>query len=191
MESVCLRQGPQHRLAGMWLRSILFACALGMGLLVAAPNAQAGALSVSGGVLSFTDTDSTHANNVHVGFDGVSFTVSDAFAIEAGAGCLGSGNTATCNGSGVGRIAVDTGPGSDSATIETSVPSSVSTSLLGGDGNDTLVGGNGDDTLNGQGGDDTLVGNDGTDTADFRFGPAGASLTELRLNDGTATGLGN
>ena len=95
MGSVCLRQGPQHRLAGISLRSILFACALGMGLLVAAPSAQA-ALSVSGGVLSYADTSTTDVNDIHIGFSGVSYTVTDSVPIDAtpGGGCLATGNSA-------------------------------------------------------------------------------------------------
>lgn len=192
MGSVWLRQGPQHCLAGIFLRSTLVACALGVGLLFAASSAQA-ALSVSGATLTYADLSTADANNIVVGFDGVSFTVSDSVPIDApgGGGCLATGNTATCASAGVTRIVVNSGPKDDTVTIDPSVPANVSTNLLGGSGNDTLIGGNGDDTLNGQSGDDTMVGNGGTDTADFRQGPPGASLTELNLNDGFATGLGN
>jgi hypothetical protein len=191
MGSVRLRQGPQHRLAGIFWRSTLFACMLGVGLLFAAPSAQA-ALSVSGGVLTYTDADGTHANDIHVGFNGASYTISDSVPIDAtpGGGCLATGNTATCDPTGVSKITVNSGPLADSITIDPSVPGSASTNLLGGAGNDTLTGGSGNDTLNGQTGDDTMVGNDGTDTADFRNGPAGASVNVI-LSDGVATGVGN
>src|SRR5436190_14055207 len=190
MGSVCLRQGPQQRLAGISLRSILFACALGMGLLVAAPSAQA-ALSVSGGVLSYADTSTTDVNDIHIGFSGVSYTVTDSVPIDAtpGGGCLATGNSATCDPTGVSRIFVDSGSLDDKITIEDSVPASIPTSLVGGGGNDTLIGGNGDDTLNGGAGDDTLVGNAGTDTADFS-NRSNSGVT-VQLSDGVATGIGN
>jgi RTX calcium-binding nonapeptide repeat (4 copies) len=191
MGSVCLRQGPQHRLAGIFLRSTLLACMLGVGLLVAAPSALA-ALSVSGGTLTYGDASTADANDIQIGFNGTSYTVSDSVPIDAtpGGGCLATGNTATCDPTGVTAIMVSSGPLADTVTIATSVPTNVPTTLLGGGGNDTLVGANGNDTMDGQGGDDTLDGNDGTDTADFHHGPAGAGVT-VDLVGASAKGIGN
>ena len=185
MGTVCLRQGPQHRLAGIWFRSILFACALGMWLFFAAPTAEA-ALSVSGGTLSYTDTDSTHANEVHFSYAGGVYTVSDSVPIDAPAGCTASGTSATCPDVGITKIFVNAGPLDDSITIEASVPPSVSTELWGRVGNDTLVGGPGNDVLNGFTGNDTFIGNGGIDTADF----SGNVAVNVDLHDGVATGLG-
>jgi RTX calcium-binding nonapeptide repeat (4 copies) len=188
MGSVCLRQGPQHRLAGISLRSILLACALGVGLLVAAPNAEAGTVSVSAGKLHYVDTAQV-SNDIHIGFNGVSYTVTDSIPIDAipGGGCLATGSSATCDPSGVAGIYVSSGPGDDTITIDNSVPASVSTQLFGGTGNDTLNGGNGVDWLNGGPGNDTLVGNDGTDTADFTNPSEGVNVS---FPTGIATGLG-
>src|SRR5215207_3301172 len=110
MGSVCLRQGTG--------RSTLLAFVLWVGLLAAAPSAQA-ALSVSGGTLTYTDPSTANANTVVIGFDGVSFTLSDSVAIDAtpGGGCSATGNTATCDAAGVTRIAVNVGPLDDSVVI--------------------------------------------------------------------------
>src|SRR5436190_23143160 len=189
MGSVCLRQGPQHRLAGISLRSILFACALGMGLLCAAPSAQA-ALSVSGGTLLYTDTDPTHANDIHVSYSAGVYTVTDCIRIDGAGNCTPT--SATVPDVGIRKIIVNSGPLDDTITIDDStdnaVPANVPTQLFGGGGNDTLNGGNGDDWLNGGPGNDTLVGNGGTDTADFT-NPT--KSVDVSFPNGVATGLGN
>lgn len=189
MWSVCLRQGPQRRLAGITLRSILVACALGMGLLWAAPSAQA-ALSVSGGTLSYTDTDPTHANDIHVSYSAGVYTVTDCIRIDGAGDCTPT--SATVPDVGIRKIIVNSGPLDDTITIDNStgnsVPANVPTQLFGGAGNDTLNGGNGDDWLNGGPGNDTLVGNDGTDTADFTNPSQGVNVS---FPNGVATGVGN
>src|SRR4051812_5099721 len=59
------------------------------------------------------------------------------------------------------RIVVVTGAGDDSALVDRRV--SPSSTLTGGDGDDSLFGGAGDDSLEGDAGDDSLVGGSGND----------------------------
>jgi hypothetical protein len=59
------------------------------------------------------------------------------------------------------RVVVVTGAGDDSVTLDRRV--SVSSTLQGGDGDDSLSGGSGDDSLEGDAGDDSLVGGAGND----------------------------
>ena len=63
---------------------------------------------------------------------------------------------------GVFQSALDSGPGSDTMSVPTTIP----TTLTGGTGDDKLTGGNGGDTLLGGDGDDVLLGSGGADTLD-------------------------
>jgi hypothetical protein len=188
MGSVFLRQGPQRRLAGISLRSNLFACALGLGLFFAAPGAQA-AVSVSDGVLSYVDMDPTHANDIHVSYSAGVYTVSDCIRIPPASDCTPTSETVPDVG--ITKIIVKSGPLDDTITIDSKdnpVPASVPTQLFGGAGNDTLNGGNGDDWLNGGAGNDVLDGGGGTDTADFTNPNSGV---DVNFPNGVATGVGN
>jgi RTX calcium-binding nonapeptide repeat (4 copies) len=162
MGSVCLRQGPQHRLAGIFLRSTLVACALGVGLLFAASSAQA-ALGITGGVITYTARPGD-VNDIHVAFDGTNYSITDSGAIDAApdASCTITGNAATCPGAGVTGVNVNAGDLDDHVTIDSSV--TVPALLNGHDGSDVLWGGSGNDTLDGGPGADTLHGGAGDDT---------------------------
>jgi Ca2+-binding RTX toxin-like protein len=63
-------------------------------------------------------------------------------------------NAVRCPAVGVTGSSLDLGPGNDSATVSTAIP----TALTGADGNDVLTAGSGDDTLSGGAGNDTLRG---------------------------------
>src|SRR6185369_15540268 len=185
MGSFRLRQGPaQLRHAGRisW-RSSLLGLVLGLALLVAAPTAWAD-VGISGTTLTY-NARGGDANDIHVGFDGTNYVVTDSVSIDDAGGCIVTGNSATCPGP-VDHIVVNSGDLDDSITIDPSVPATVDTKLFGRTGNDILTGGSGNDVLNGYTGDDTLVGNDGTDTADYTSSPSGG--VHVDLAGGTASG---
>lgn len=60
------------------------------------------------------------------------------------------------------------GDGNDTIAIDMAV--TISTSILGQDGNDTILGGSGNDTIYGGGGDDSVYGNEGDDSLLGNFG---------------------
>ncbi|WP_433200819.1 calcium-binding protein [Dactylosporangium sp. CS-047395] len=94
--------------------------------------------------------------------------VDDVYAIAAGAGCSAVPMDATkvrCASAPITAIVVNAGNGNDTITIGGSVDSSVTTSLLGGDGNDTINGGPGLDGIWGGPGADTIHGGGGLDAA--------------------------
>jgi Ca2+-binding RTX toxin-like protein len=165
-----LRQGPsQLRLAGhsSW-RASLFGLILGLGLLCAAPSAEA-AIGISGNTLSYTAKPGDE-NHVLVSLSGGNFVVADTVPIELAAspgGCTLSADTltATCPAAGVTLIRVNASDGNDSVAID--APITTNTQLFGREGDDTLSGGSGKDLLNGGTGDDILVGGAGVDTADY------------------------
>jgi Ca2+-binding RTX toxin-like protein len=66
--------------------------------------------------------------------------------------------------SSVTSIVVNADAGGDSITINTSVASSIHTTLNGGNGDDVITGGNTPDVINGDAGADSLVGGAGADT---------------------------
>jgi Ca2+-binding RTX toxin-like protein len=150
------------------------AMGLVLGLCVAAP-ALAGTASVSGGVLSYTDSTAA-ANNVTVStgtvFCGIgnppcpAYTISDSSTPPtAGAGCFTIDNVAYCD-TNVTSISISVGGGFDDVTIAAVFDLDPAT-INGGSGSDDLVGGPGNDTLDGGGLDgsiDTLAGGPGQDT---------------------------
>ena len=90
--------------------------------------------------------------------------------------------------SGVGSLTIDAKGGDDRVTVAKSV--SISTILLGGDGDDTLRGGKGADQLDGGKGKDSLAGNGGADrffaidsTKDRLFGGKGKDWAEREKKD--------
>jgi hypothetical protein len=180
-----LRQGPsQLRLAGhsSWRASLI----LGLGLLCAAPSAEA-AIGISGNTLSYTAKPGDE-NHVLVSLSGGNFVVADTVPIELAAspgGCTLSADTltATCPAAGVTLIRVNASDGNDSVAID--APITTNAQLFGREGDDTLSGGSGKDLLNGYTGDDILVGGAGVDTADYSTPGGGVNVN---LQTGTSSG---
>lgn len=146
-------------------------------------GANAGTLSVQGGVLSYTETDVNATNTVSVSLsiDRTRITVSDSgrsggktLSLKSDGSCTVTRATGSCPAAGVASIVISTTDQSDRITQNTSIPSR----LMGGAGNDTLTGGPADDVLIGEAGADTLAGKDGRDTADYsaRVAPVSVSL---------------
>jgi hypothetical protein len=164
MGSTRLRQGPlQHRLTGISGRSILLFFVVGIGLLAAAPAANA-ALEISGGTLRYT-ARAGNVNDIQIALVGADYSVTDSVPIDlADASCVHgpSANTATCTGASVTGINVNALDLDDRITIDPSV--TVPAVLNGQDGNDVVTGGSGNDTLDGGPGTDTLHGGGGNDT---------------------------
>jgi Ca2+-binding RTX toxin-like protein len=123
-----------------------------------ASTAQAGSVSVVGGVMTFTETG-TEPNNVSVWVDGTGYRLADSQPLALGSGCTQTGGIATCVG--VTGVNISTGNHHDAITIGPSV--SIGTTLDGGFGTDNVTGGPGPDTLYGRGGNDTLDGGPGDD----------------------------
>jgi Ca2+-binding RTX toxin-like protein len=94
--------------------------------------------------------------------------IDDVAPVTASSGCSGDVNgDAFCPATGVTLLAVSTGSGNDAATVDPSVPASVNTYLLGGDGNDQLAAGAGNDFIDGGFGSDDMSGGAGTDTVTY------------------------
>jgi Ca2+-binding RTX toxin-like protein len=74
------------------------------------------------------------------------------------------------SGTGIERVSVDAGAGSDSVSMTPAAAADLTVDLSGGPGDDALSGGAGPDTLRGGDGNDTLHGGDGNDRL---FGDAG------------------
>jgi Ca2+-binding RTX toxin-like protein len=90
---------------------------------------------------------------------------------------LGSDDTITVGITAALQIAIDAGAGNDTVNA---AATTVATSIIGGDGNDTITGGSAVDTITGGAGDDVINGGDGNDVI---TGDAG--------NDTLNGGLGN
>jgi Ca2+-binding RTX toxin-like protein len=105
-------------------------------------------------------------NDLTISASGNDYVLEDSEAtISAGPGCSTSGShRATCSGNGINGITVSLGDRDDSVQITTST----SSTLSGGDGNDSLEGGPGRDTLRGNGGVDAHDGGAGDDFIDSR-----------------------
>jgi Ca2+-binding RTX toxin-like protein len=162
-------------------------------VLAAVPStANAGTLTVQGGVVSYTETDPNAVNSVAIAYssDRSRISISEsgrsggrALTVTSDGSCTASRSSGSCPAAGVSMIVVNTTDQNDRITQNTSIPSR----LIGGNGNDTLTGGPGDDVLIGEGGSDTLTGRDGRDTADYsaRTAPVSVSL-DGSANDGEA-----
>jgi Ca2+-binding RTX toxin-like protein len=148
-------------------------------------TAQAGTLSVAGGVLSYNETDVNARNVVTVSLspDGGRITVTDSgrsggrtLTLQSDGSCTATRATGTCAAAGVTSIAVNTTDQDDTITLNTAIPGR----LQGGNGNDKITGGPGDDVLSGDAGADTLAGAAGRDTADYsaRTAPVFVSLNK-------------
>ena len=106
---------------------------------------------------------------VHVSFLGGSWIVSEGglpMAVGAGCSLLGP-ETASCPiATTPTGLLLDGGEGADLLAVEASVPATVSSRLIGGNGADVLIGGAGDDSLDGSSGagnGDQLYGGPGDD----------------------------
>src|SRR4051794_5242077 len=160
-------------------------------LATAATPAHAGTVTVSGGAVTYNETDLNARNIVTIALsgDGSRITVSDsgrsgsgsALRLTSDGSCTASRATASCPAGGVGSITVSTTGQNDTITQNASLPSR----LDGGDGNDKITGGPGDDDLIGGAGADTLAGGAGHDSADYsaRLNPVNVSL-DGAANDG-------
>jgi Ca2+-binding RTX toxin-like protein len=155
-------------------------------------SAQAGTLSVSGGVLSYTENDvnARNAVTVNMSSDGSRITVADggrsggrALTLQSDGSCVVSRATGNCPAAGVTSIAVNTTDQDDTITLNAALPGR----LQGGNGNDKITGGPSDDVLVGDAGSDTLAGGAGRDTADYsaRTAPVAVSLNGT-ADDGEA-----
>jgi Ca2+-binding RTX toxin-like protein len=155
-------------------------------------TAYAGTLSVQGGVLSYTETDTNATNNVTVSLsaDGSRITVTDTgrsggrvLTMRSDGSCTVARATGSCPAPGVTSIAVSTGDQNDTITQN----SPIASRLMGGNGDDKLTGGPGDDVLIGEAGADTMAGGGGRDTADYsaRTAPVTVNL-DAKANDGEA-----
>jgi hypothetical protein len=148
-------------------------------LVLACPAAaQAAAVSVHDGVLSYTGAPGKVSNATFTEGPAGVVTITrgdmDDDALVAGSDCsAGPGTGATC--SGVTSAVIDAGDMSDRITatqgitpLLTSIPATISggegnDAISGGAQNDTIDGGPGDDDLDGSSGDDSLRGGDGDD----------------------------
>jgi Ca2+-binding RTX toxin-like protein len=167
------------------------AAALSIAFLALAPAAaHASLLEVSGGTLSYIDTDPIAANVVTVkaSTDGKSLIVTDSgrgssktITVTSDGSCTGGRGTGSCPAAGVTALDIETGAQADTVHVTVALPAR----LDGGAGNDRLTGGGGADTLIGSAGADSLAGGAGSDTADYsaRSGPVTVSF-DGRANDG-------
>src|SRR4051794_27190394 len=155
-------------------------------------TAYAGTLSVQGGVLAYTETDTNATNNVTASLsaDGSRITVTDTgrsggriLTMRSDGSCTVTRATGSCPAPGVTSIAISTGDQNDTITQNTPIASR----LMGGNGDDKLTGGPGDDVLIGEAGADTMAGGGGRDTADYsaRTAPVTVNL-DSKANDGEA-----
>jgi Ca2+-binding RTX toxin-like protein len=180
-------------------------------LTTAGPAAAATGVSKSGSTLTATARAGV-ANNITVSASGADFVVTDsADTVSAGAGCRAvAGNThqVRCASAGITAIAVNGGDLNDRLTGNVGVtPTSTSTTLNGGagndvlaagpsgqllvlnggDGNDALRGGAGGDFLDGGAGADSMRGAGGHDIASYNGRVAAVTVTLDNLaNDGAA-----
>jgi Ca2+-binding RTX toxin-like protein len=150
--------------------------------LVAAPQALASTVTVSGGNTVRVLETGDQVNKVGVSYDAGTnkYTVVDSSANLTPSGtCVAvDAHTATCPGTGIKTLSVDTGAQADAIGMDvSSIPSGVTANFDGGGGNDTV---SGHGTVDGSSGDDTVVGSpladnirggSGTDVLDGGNGP--------------------
>lgn len=151
------------------MRRIAIALTVVGTMLLGAGSAQAGVLSSSGGIITYTanqgekndvlvDTDVLFGGTVPV------YTVKDADAnpITTIPPCEFINGVATCRPDGVSSFIIDVRDRDDTAQIAETV--GLGALMIGGRGNDTLMGGLGGDILKGNDNRDSLRGRQGTDT---------------------------
>jgi Ca2+-binding RTX toxin-like protein len=109
---------------------------------------------------------------------GFFFSVTDTSGASTGDADCRSRNSQNvlCSATGLTAISVSLVGGNDSASLDTTVPSTAST-LSGGGDNDTLAGDDGPDTLMGGAGADSMSGESGQDTASYDGG--GSAVVDI------------
>jgi Ca2+-binding RTX toxin-like protein len=144
------------------MRKVSFVAILGCALaLMLAQQALASTVSVSGGNTVRVVESGSEVNRVTVSYDsGLDlYTVVDSAAnlTPSGATCTAvNSHTATCPGTGIKTISVDTDAQNDSIAMDlATIPSTVTGNLDGGPGNDSL---SGHGTLTGDSGNDLIQG---------------------------------
>ena len=158
------------------------------GVLVAAPAAHAGTVSLSGSTL--TVRGGSAANDLRVDRGGGRIRVHDGAGGLTGTGACSSvgGIDATCPDNNVNSINLNGEGGNDRLTLNT--PGHAS----GGDGNDAVAGSGGADELTGGNGNDTLAGGPGPDKVNGDNGDdsldGGSEDDVLRGGSGDDTVLG-
>jgi Ca2+-binding RTX toxin-like protein len=175
------------------MRKVSFAGILGVAIaLTLVPHAVASTVTVTGGNTVRVLESGSEVNRVAVSYDaGMDlYEVADSAANLTPSGTCTAVNShsATCPGSGIKTISVDTDAQNDSITIDLSaIPATVTGSLDGGPGDDsvsghgTLTGGTGKDLIMGSALADNVRGSSGNDTIDAGDGPddiAGGSNTD-------------
>jgi Ca2+-binding RTX toxin-like protein len=152
------------------MRRIAVALTVVATMLVGAGSAQAGVLSSSGGIITYT-ANQGEKNDVLVEtasfFSGTVpvYTVTDADANPitiAGGPCEFFNGVAACRQEFVGSLIIDVRDRDDTAQVAETV--GIGALMIGGRGNDTLMGGIGGDILKGNDNRDSLRGRGGADT---------------------------
>jgi Ca2+-binding RTX toxin-like protein len=165
------------------MRKVSFAGILGVGLaLTLAPHALASTVTVSGGNTVRVLESGSEVNRVTVSYDaGMDLydVVDSAANLTPNGTCTAvNAHTATCPGTGIKTISVDTDAQADSIAKDLgTIPSTVTGSLDGGPGDDsisghgTLTGGTGKDAITGSPLADNVRGSSGNDMIDAGDGP--------------------
>lgn len=187
---------------------IVAAGATGALLSAAAPAAADTKVTVTGGVMYVRNDDAGIANDLTIEpASGNRIRLADAadpygFQWTPPQQCdpgrlnnAGNPIEVTCTRDGVGRLALELGPGEDRVAYSvddlamTAAGLEGADTLDGGGSGDSLNGGQGNDTLDGQGGDDALLGDDGDDRLvggdgnDRLNGGAGGDLLDAGAGD--------
>ncbi len=181
------------------MRKVSFAGIVVMALILA-PQAVASTVMVSGGNTVKVAETGNEINRVAVSYVAATnvYSVADTAANLTPSGTCTPVNahTASCPGSGIKTISVDTGSRDDSIALDQSIPSTAAGNLDGGPGNDTLIGspsadklrgGSGKDSLDGRDGADDIGGGSGTDALAYpatRQNPVGVTIGSGSGNDG-------
>jgi Ca2+-binding RTX toxin-like protein len=181
------------------MRKVSFAGTVVMALILA-PQAVASTVTVSGGNTVKVAETGNEINRVSVSYVAATnvYSVADTAANLTPNGTCTQVNahTASCPGSSIKTISVDTGNRDDSIALDQSIPSTAAGNLDGGAGNDTLIGspsadklrgGSGKDSLDGRDGADDIGGGSGTDALVYpatRQNPVGVTIGSGSGNDG-------
>jgi Ca2+-binding RTX toxin-like protein len=184
------------------MRKVTFAGILGVGIVLAlAPIAVASTVTVTNGNTVRVLESGSEVNRVTVSYDaGLDlYTVVDAAANLTPSGTCTAVNahTATCPGTGVKTISVDTDAQNDSIAMDlTTIPTTVTGNLDGGSGNDsvsghgTLTGDSGNDLIQGSPLGDNVRAGGGRDFIDAGDGPddiQGGSSTDTLIHPASRT----
>jgi Ca2+-binding RTX toxin-like protein len=135
--------------------------ALGM-ILFAAASAPASTVTVAGSDTVRVTETGNEANQIRVSYDSGAdrYTVADAASTltPSGTCVMVAGHTATCPGTGIKTVSVQTGDRDDSIALDATIPGAINESLDGGSANDTITGGDTPGTHSGGSGNDSLSG---------------------------------